>query len=248
MINAIIVEDEHHSVEALKSILLEYCPQVKVYGVFDSVHTTALELIRQSPDLIFLDIKLTDGYSLELLDKINHERTSIIFITAYDEFAIKAIKFSALDYLLKPINIKELIQAVDKAQKHVKLHDDFTRVNFLMNNISNNGKFTQIALPTNTGFNFIEIKNIIRLEADGSYTNVYYLPKEKVLVTRPLKEYEQLLQHENFFRTHHSHLVNLLHIKKYVKGTGGYLVMSDGSSVDVAARRKEDLLKVLHIH
>lgn len=245
---AVIIEDEFNSAQALETMLKAYCPNVTIEATYESVADARRNLPANLPDIIFLDIKLTDGIGFEVLEQIDYSSTQIIFTTAYNEFALKAIKFSALDYLLKPISLRELISSVEKAQRQLQKKADADRVKLLMQNINSNHKFTQIALPTGTGYNFIEIKDIIRFEAEGSYTNVYYLPKEKTLVTKQLKEFEHLLEHETFFRTHHSHLVNLKHIKKYVKGTGGYLVMNDGSTADVAARRKEELLKVLNIH
>ena len=245
-----IVEDELPNSTALKLMLKEYCPAIKSMEVFDSLQTAIDGINKLKPDLIFLDIMLGNQNGFDLIEFLPQPAPKIIFTTAYDAYALRAFKVSAVDYLLKPINIKELQIAVHKASNAINNNSDQQKsLQTIKSNIySGNGRLNKLALPTMEGHIFTELDNVVRFEASGSYTNVYLISKEKIMVSRQLKEYEHLLEHENFFRTHHAHLVNLKHIKKYVKGKGGYLVMSDGGTADVAMRRKEDLLKVLNIH
>jgi len=246
MISAAIVEDEYNSSEILKGLLQKYCPGINILNVYTNIKDAEAGLNQRMPHILFLDIKLSRDYSFDLLERIDYHQTQIIFTTAYDEFALKAIKFSAMDYLLKPLNIKDVVAAVEKAKTLIQHSEEMIKVKILLNNIKNDGQYAQIALPTSTGYVFIETKKIIRLEADGSYTNVFYSPGNKIMVTRQLKEYDDMLSDRRFFRVHHSHLVNLDHIKEYIRGSGGYLLLSDGSKVDVATRRKEELLKALY--
>lgn len=249
MIKAVIVEDEERNASVLKSMISEYCPLVNVLDVFDSVKTALKGIPDKQPQLVFMDIMLGDGNAFDILSKLKERNFEVIFITAYDKFAIKAIKFSALDYLVKPISIVDLQDAVNKFGKN-KLHqNELKRYDELLQNIKNGEeKLQRISLPTLEGYLFFDLTDIIRLHADGSYTNVHLRSKEKILVSRQLKEFESMLDNDGFFRVHHSHLINLTHIKKYVKGAGGYVVMNDGEHVEVASRRKEDFLKAMHAH
>lgn len=249
MINAVIVEDEERNASVLQSMLSEYCPQVKLLDLFDSVKTALKGIPEKQPQLVFMDIMLGDGNAFDILSKLEERNFEVIFITAYDKFAIKAIKFCALDYLVKPISIVDLQDAVNKYVNKETKQNEPKRYDELLQNIkSGEGKLQRISLPTLEGYLFYDLKDIIRLDADGSYTNVHLCSKEKILVSRQLKEFESLLDSDGFFRVHHSHLINLSHIKKYVKGSGGYVVMNDGEHVEVASRRKEDFLKAMHAH
>jgi two-component system, LytTR family, response regulator len=245
MISAAIVEDEYNSSEILKTLLQEYCEDINVLDVYTNIKDAERGLKQKMPQILFLDVKLSRDYSFDLLERIDYHQTQLIFTTAYNEYALNAIKLSALDYLLKPLNIKDLVAAVEKAKIRIQKEEDFLKVKTLLNNVKSDEAQSQIALPTSTGFVFIETKKIIRFEADGSYTNVFYSPGNKIMVTRQLKEYDEMLSDRRFFRVHHSHLVNLDHVKEYVRGSGGYLLLSDGSKVDVATRRKDELLKAL---
>ncbi len=245
MLKAVIVEDEHHSADTLRIILEEYCPDVQVTNVYHSVKEGRKGLSMQKPDLLFLDIMLTDGSGFDLLD-LPDLKYKVIFTTAFDHYALKAIRFSALDYLLKPLNIKEVCDAVAKAREFSRNTDEKERVNMLVKNLRGE-KLKHIALPTQTGFNFVEVASIVNLEADGAYTRIHFITGEPIFVSHNLKYFENLLQGYTFFRVHHSHLVNLSQINRYVKGSGGYLIMKNGKSIDVASRRKEDLMRGLGV-
>ncbi|OFY87118.1 MAG: hypothetical protein A3F72_16560 [Bacteroidetes bacterium RIFCSPLOWO2_12_FULL_35_15] len=246
MLNAIIVDDEKNGRALLMLLLKENCPNVNVLDTAGSA-AKALDLINKlNPDLVFLDIEMPGGSGFDLLSKIESPDFSVIFVTAYDKYAVKAFKFSAIDYLLKPIDEEELIRAVNEAEKHKK-ENSFPSIVALNKNYntlrSESGK---LALTTQTGLVFIEIKELIRCEAAGKYTNCYLANHTKIMVSKNLKEFEDFLSEHNFIRIHHSHLVNMEYIKQYYSGRGGYVLMSDGSTVDVSQRKKEEFLKRLN--
>jgi two-component system, LytTR family, response regulator len=246
MINAIIVDDEKSGRALLLLLLKEHCPNVNIIDTANSVEQ-ALEMInRLSPDLVFMDIELTNGTGFDILNKIENPNFSVIFVTAYDKYAIKAFKFSAIDYLLKPVDEEELVRAVKQAEKHKK-ENLFPSIEALNKNYDTlRHESGKLALTTQTGLVFVEIKDLIRCEADGKYTNCYLTNNTKIVVSRNLKEFEDFLSEHNFIRIHHSHLVNMEYIKQYYSGRGGYVLMSDGSTVDVSQRKKEEFLKRLN--
>jgi len=246
MLRAVIVEDEHHSADTLKLILKEYCPDVLVTNVCYTLKEGRKCLSEEQIDLLFLDIMLSDGSGFDLLTDQPDLRYKVIFTTAFDHYALKAIRFSALDYLLKPLSIKEVSEAVSKARDFSQRSGENERIRMLVKNLGSE-KLKHIALPTQSGFNFVEVASIVNLEADGAYTRIHFTSGEPVLVSHNLKHFENLLLDYSFFRVHHSHLVNLKHVSKYVKGSGGYLIMKNGKSIDVATRRKEDLMRGLGV-
>lgn len=250
MIRALIVDDVVNSQNVLLQILVHHCPQVKVCGVASSVLEAQRLIIEQQPDLVLLDVEMPPNNGFELLEQFPNPTFEIIFTTAHDQYALRAIKFCALDYLLKPIDIQELKLAIEKTVKQFENRNKYPKGNqnfsHLLENIkSPNHQKNKIALPTLDGLVFIKVNTILRCEADGSYTKIYLTTKKTITATRKIKEFEQLLTEHNFFRVHRSHLINLNHIEKYYKGTGGYVVLSDGSSVDVARRKKEEFLERL---
>jgi two-component system LytT family response regulator len=200
-----------------------------------------------NPDVIFLDIQMPDGNGFKLLEDIGNINFDVIFTTAFDQYAIKAIKYSALDYLLKPIAPDDLKAAVDKVEKKKTGDDARTNINFLLENIKNkNTDFKKIVLSTSEGMSVVEIKNIIRCESDDCYTYFYMEDGKKVIVSKTLKEIEELLGEYNFLRPHRSHLINILHIKNYIKTDGGTVIMSDGCQVPVSRRKKDIILDIIN--
>ncbi len=248
MIKALIVDDEEKSRITLKNLLAMYCPNVDVLELCDSV-TSALKFIdERMPDLIFLDVEMPFHNGFTLLEKIKDPSFQVIFTTAYDHYAIKAIKYSALDYLLKPIDSDELKAAVDKAEQNK--NDSVSpaqNYELLFSNLKIKGSNAKIAVPTFDGLQMINSGDIIKCVADESYTHIYLVSGTRVTVSRILKEYEELLSDLNFFRVHNSCLINLAHVTKYIKGDGGYVVMSDGESVEVSRRKKQELLLKRHL-
>ncbi|NNF21459.1 MAG: response regulator transcription factor [Saprospiraceae bacterium] len=248
MIRAILVDDERESLDALRFDLEEYCPQVEILAMCSDPHLAVEEIKRHNPDLIFLDIEMPGMNGFDLLDQLNSYEFDVIFVTAYDEFAIRAIKVSAMDYLLKPIDEDELMEAVHKVEEKQNRYLSKEHVEILLTNIRDeDGRFAKLAIPSTEGLDFILIDDILYCKADGNYT-VIHTAKEKFLITKTLKQIEHLLQNAQFFRTHQSYLVNLKHIRKYMRGSGGEIILSDGSNVQVARARKEALMKRIYHH
>lgn len=246
MIKALIVDDEEKSRITLKNLIAMYCPNIEVIELCDSVNSALKAIDKQMPDLIFLDVEMPFHNGFTLLEKIKNPGFDVIFTTAYDHYAIKAIKYSALDYLLKPIDSDDLKTAVEKIESD-KSNFVSTTPNFevLLSNIKVKGTNAKIAIPTFEGLQMISAKEIIKCTADESYTHISLTNNTKITVSRILKEYEELLSDLNFFRVHNSCLVNLTHVTKYIKGDGGYVVMCDGESVEVSRRKKNELLSKL---
>ena len=244
MIKAILVDDEVHCLDTLNMLLSDYCPEVQVLDKCMS-GKRALEAIEKiKPELLFLDIEMPVMNGFELLEHYKQIPFSIIFTTSYDQYAIKAIRFSALDYLLKPIDPKELITAVEKS-KLQKAQPSDEQFRMLIGHLRHKDSvFSKIAVPTAEGFELIPADQLVRCEADDNYTHLYLKNKTRIIACRTLKEMEeQLCDLSSFLRVHHSYLVNLNEVSKYIRGEGGYLIMNDGSTVNVSRSRKEILLK-----
>jgi two-component system LytT family response regulator len=246
MIKVIIVDDEEKSRITLKNLIAMYCPNIEVIELCDSVNSALKAIEKQMPDLVFLDVEMPFHNGFTLLEKIKNPAFDVIFTTAYDHYAIKAIKYSALDYLLKPIDSDDLKAAVAKI-KESKSTSAPSNPSFelLLSNLKVKGNNAKIAIPTFEGLQMISANEIIKCTADESYTHITLINNTKITVSRILKEYEELLSDLNFFRVHNSCLINLAHVTKYIKGDGGYVVMSDGESVEVSRRKKNELISKL---
>lgn len=245
MIKAIIVDDEPFCCEALATLLERYCPEVRVAAVCHSGASALDAIEEQHPQILFLDIEMPRMNGFDLLEKVRDINFEIIFTTSYDQYALKAIRFSALDYLLKPIDREELQKAVQKVVQRLR-YPLPQQLEILLQKFNRPASAIQkIALPTMEGLQMIPVNSIISCESDSNYTVFLLKNKQKIIVSRTLKEIEELLEEYTFLRVHHSYLVNLNEVNKYIKGEGGYLVMSDESTVDVSRSRKETLLKKL---
>ena len=245
MTKAIIVDDEMHCRKTLSILLKEYCPDVQVSEQCDSGEAGIEAIKKGKPDLVFLDIEMPSMNGFEMLEQFSEIPFAVIFTTGYDQYAIKAIHFSALDYLLKPINPKELIAAVHKVQ--VQKNPPFAeQFRLLMDQIQHKETgLTKIAVPTADGFALILADQLIRCEAHSNYTHLFLKNNARIVACRTLKEMEEQLHDFNYFlRVHHSSIVNLNEVTKYIRSSGGYLVMADGSTVNVSHSRKEALLKL----
>ena len=245
MISAIIVDDEPYSCEALATLLERYCPEIKLLDICYSAADALKSIQEQRPQILFLDIEMPYMNGFEMLEKLPELNFKLIFTTSYDQYAIKAIRFSALDYLLKPVDKDELQKAVQKA---ITASDDPLpqQLEILLHKL-NHPKVVvnKIAIPTIEGLQMVPVESIIRCEADRNYTNLFLKNKGKITASRNLKDLEEMLEDYSFVRVHHSYLVNLNEVEKYIKGEGGYLIMSDKTAVDVSRSRKEILLKRL---
>ncbi len=243
MIKAVIIDDVKEAREALLKDVNEYCPDIEIIGQADGVVTGAKLIKSEKPDLVFLDIQMNDGSGFDLLEVLGDINFKVIFTTASDAFAVKAFKYSAVDYLLKPVDADELVKAVGKVGEST--HKD--SVSLLLENTKQNNKpFRKLALNTLDKLHIVNISEIVRCESDVNYTQFFFADKSKLLVTRTLKDFEELLSEHQFVRVHQSHLVNSNYIKEFVKGDGGYLVMTDGTSVPVSTRKRNAVVEILN--
>jgi two-component system LytT family response regulator len=241
MISIAVIDDESKARETIINILSLGKTEIRIAGEAGSV-ASGFDLInREHPELVLLDINLTDGTGFDLLKKFEKITFKVIFITAHEEYAIKAFKFSAIDYILKPITAGDLLQAVDKASESKSRDDTGLKLTALLSNLD---KVRKIVLKTAESIHIVQVKNIIRCEADINYTTFYLVNNEKLLVSKTLKEFDDLLENSGFYRTHQTHLVNLDHIVRYDKTEGGHLVMADDSIVPVSSRKKEELFGI----
>lgn len=247
MIRSIIVDDEVNNIETLKKMLDVYIPSVELVGEATNIKDAKKIIEEKEPHLIFLDVEMSGGNGFELLESLNKVNFNIVFTTAHAAYAIKAIKYAAMDYLLKPINLGELKVAVEKCAnnetRHVLVHE---QINVLRNNRQSEGfKFKKIALKSSDGLEFFDTKDVIRCEADRAYCNFHIVGGKSILVSKSMSEYEDILTQSNFIKVHKSNIVNIDHVVKYINGQGGYLVLSDKSQVSVAVRRKEEVLSTI---
>jgi len=246
MIRAIVIDDEKASRDTLINMVNRYCNNVDVIDKADGFANGIESIKRYKPDLVFLDIQMSDGSGFKLLDTIKDIKFEVIFVTAYDQFAIKAIKYSALDYLLKPVVPEELVNAVEKVRIK-KESGNLNHLKILFKNLTaTESKERQIALTTMQGIFIFMLDDIICCEADGCYSTLYVKDEKKFLITRPLKELEELIDDEGFLRTHKSFLVNKKHIRQYLRTDGGTLLLSNSMEVPVARRKKEMILHLFN--
>ena len=245
MLNAIIVDDEPHCCKTLESLLKRYCPEVSIIATCAN-GVDALQAIRRlNPDLVFLDVEMPKMNGFEMLEQLHEINFHLIFVTSYDAYALKAIRFSAIDYLLKPVDREELQTAVQKVVKRMQVPLP-EQLKIILEKIQHPASASnKIALPTMEGLQMIAIESIISGEADDNYTTLHLKDNKKIVVSSTLKIIEELLGDHSFIRIHRSYLVNLKEIEKYMKADGGYVVMSDGSQIYVSRNKKEELIKML---
>jgi two-component system LytT family response regulator len=245
-IKAIIVDDELGARESLSKMIEKNCKQIEIVAKADSMKAAYDTITALNPDLVFLDIEMPNGNAFDLLEKFKQINFNIIFTTAYDHYAIKAIKFSAVDYLLKPIDPEELVTAVERLENKMGQKTELDKqFKTLLSNVRPENKLKKVGIPDGDGLVFINLSDIIRCDSDGNYTYFILTSGKKIIASRTLGEYENLFSDESFFRVHRSHLINLEHVKKYIKGEGGYVIMSDNSQVEVSRRNKNDFLEKL---
>jgi two-component system LytT family response regulator len=244
MIRTIIVDDEKHCRDELRAILKTAVPDVEVVAEASGVEDAVNMIQRFHPELLFLDVSLSDGLGFDVLEKVNYRHFRVIFITAHDQYAIRAFRFNALDYILKPAAIDSVSEAMAKVRIQPLFSSGFEeRFESLMNKNQHTRK--KIALPAFEGITMVTISDIIRCSSDGSYTTFYTIKGHQIVVSHSIKEYDELLTPLNFFRVHQSHPVNLNYVTQFLKEDGGLLVMEDGSKIEVSRRRKEALIEVL---
>jgi len=248
MIKTVIVDDEENNIGTLESLLTEFCPEIDIIGTAGNAKQAFTVITELEPQLVFLDIEMPMGNGFDLLGKLMPVNFEVIFVTAFDQYAITAFKYAALDYLLKPVSIDDLKRAVNRSVMRIAEKNVNNRIESLITNFRTEAQgLKKIGLPTAEGLVFEEIENIIHLQAESNYTLVFMRNKKKMTITKSLKEFEDILPATLFCRLHHSHIVNLNYITKYYKGRGGYVELSDGSTVEVSTRKKDDFLEKFRI-
>ncbi|HNF49384.1 MAG TPA: LytTR family DNA-binding domain-containing protein [Chitinophagales bacterium] len=243
-IKAILVDDEKNNRIALSKLIEKFCPNVTVSGECESVDEAIIQIANLNPDVVFLDVEMPSKNGFDLLAHYQyHCPFDVIFTTAYSQYAVKAFRYSALDYLLKPVDPEELIQAVHKLA--MKLDESIKHKQFeLLENKINHSDIAkkQIAVSTLEGIYFASLDEIIHVDADSSYTKIFLSNGDMIMSSKPLKYFEEMLEDFDFVRVHQSHIINLKHIRRYVRGDGGQVIMTNGTEIEVSRRKKEDLL------
>ncbi|HEX8563169.1 MAG TPA: LytTR family DNA-binding domain-containing protein [Flavobacterium sp.] len=250
MITALLIDDDANLRNGMKTMLARYAPDIQILGEADDVATGITAISTLQPQVVFLDIQLTDGTGFDILEQLalKNGKASfhIVFITAHEQYAIKAFRFSALDFLLKPVDPEELQKVIAKINNVLQKSDNYAHIDLLLENIRKKvDNFKRIALSTSEGIHLFEISDIIRCESLDNYTKFYIRNNKPVLISKTLKEYEELLSEHGFERIHQSHLINLSYLKSYIRKDGGYVVMSDNSNLPISQRKKERLQELL---
>jgi len=245
MIRTVIIDDEDHIRDSLEKLLTRHCPLVTVCGTANSV-ATGQEIIREMhPDLVLLDIEMGDGTGFDLLQSLPAIDFNVIFVTAYDQYALQAFRFSAVDYLLKPVNPEHLNVAINRASLLIRDHFN-TQIHALYENLKSVARQDKkIILKTTDQIHLLDLRNIVSLESDSCYTTVHTTNGEHIMVAKTLKEYEEMLSGCGFYRVHKSHVINLSHIKRFEKQDGGYIVLANDVKIPVASRKREEMMALL---
>ena len=244
-IRALIVDDELNNRENLHALLGQYYTDVEVIGMADSVDSAFKIIKSEKPDLVFLDIRMPEKDGFKLLESLNEITFEVIIVTAYNQYAIQAIKFCAVDYLLKPIDIVELTQAVEQVAQRINQKQENERLKQLISHMHLKDAPLKIGLASQSKVDFVDISRIVRCEADNNYTHVFLSSQEKMTISKTLKEFEDLLRDHGFIRLHQSHLINSAHIRSYQKYDGGSIEMSDGSNIPISRAKKETILTLI---
>ncbi|MFH2143638.1 MAG: LytTR family DNA-binding domain-containing protein [Bacteroidota bacterium] len=247
MHKTIIIDDEAQGRKTLKWLIDTYCPELAVVGMASSVPDAIVMIEELNPVLIFLDIGLGAMNGFDLLEKIKTRDFEVVFVTAYQDYAIKAFEFSALHYLLKPVSPDKLKEAVSRLLNKENISGNIKQIEALVENLQKYNHPTTIAIPTNKGLEILKLDEIVRCEGEGNYSNIFLSNSNKILTSKNLKELENMLAGSCFFRIHRKHIVNLKHVTKYISGRGGKLQTTDGVIVDVSRDKKENLLERLKI-
>lgn len=250
MITALLVDDDQHLRTGLKALLDRYTNDIVIVGEAESVKTGISAIEKWQPQVIFLDIHLSDGTGFDILEQLAQKqgkiKAHIVFITAHEQYAVKAFRFSALDFLLKPVDFEELQNTMAKIKAATGKDNSFEHIDLLLENIRKKvDNYKRIALSTSDGIHLFEVSDIIRCEAKANYTQFYIKNHKPVLISKTLKEYEELLSEHGFERVHQSHLINLAYLKSYIKNDGGYVIMADQSNIPIAQSKKEKLQELI---
>jgi two-component system, LytTR family, response regulator len=246
MIRAIIIDDEKTSRDALLGLITRYCNNVTIVDQANGYKSGIEAIEKHNPDLVFLDIQMPDGSGFQLLEDVKEINFEIIFTTAFDQYAIKAIKYSALDYLLKPIVPSDLVTAIQKVEKKKSGPEINSSIKVLLDNLKSKTEPKKMVLSTLDQIHVVEIEDIVRCESDDCYTKFIFNDGKVLLICKTLKEYDTLLEEQNFLRPHKSHLINIKYITGYLKNDGGCILMSDGMKIPVSRRKKDKVMSIIH--
>lgn len=245
-LSAVIVDDEQHCRDALSGLLQRKHPEIELLGMATNVPEGIALLSKVKPKVLFLDIEMGKQTGFDLLQAIGPDRPHVIFTTAHEGYAVKAIRFSALDYLLKPVDAEELASAIGKVRQEERTPQSPDQFMALLKNLTRpSGAEKRIALPVADGLEMVDVDDIMYCESDSNYTVVHQKDKKRLVISRTLKEFEDMLDPTQFVRVHHSYLINVKHVKKYIRGEGGEVIMSDGTNVAVSRRKKQELMDSL---
>lgn len=239
MIKAIIADDEKHNIENLVTLIKKHCPDVMIAGCAETISEAVILIESLQPHVVFLDIQMGASTGFDLLKNIRDRNFEVIFVTAYDKYGIEAVKFAALDYILKPIDPSELLLAIAKVKEKLAVKKTNPQLDFLVEYLKQNGKPAKIALPQQQEVRYVPIVEIVRCEAQNTYTWFFLSNSDKILVSKPLKEYDELLAPHNFIRCHQTHLVNPAFVKSFLKEDGGSLLLQNGVKIPVSKQKKD---------
>ncbi len=246
MLTAILIDDEQSSLNSLKQKIVQNCSEVKIISINDDPQKGAEAIEELKPDLVFLDIEMPRINGFTLLQQLTYKNFELIFVTAYDHYAIKAIRYSALDYLVKPVEIEELKTAVNRAVEKRNAAKPNSQLELLLENmVSEKLRFKRIAIPAAQGLQFIKVNEIIYLEASGNYTKFFLAHNQKYVVSKTLKDFEDILPPDIFIRIHNSCIININFVDKYIRGDGGQVVLTEGTILDISKRKKSEFLKAI---
>lgn len=244
MLQSVLIDDDQSNLSSLREKLSRNCPQIEIVAMCESGHDGIRAIDTFQPDIVFLDIEMPIMNGFVMLQQLTFKNFELIFVTAYDHYAINAIRYSALDYLVKPVDIEELKSAVARAEANRVNKSSKAQLELLIDHL-NKKQPRRLALPTTEGLHFISIPDILYMEASNNYTNIYLCNGQKYLVSRTLKEYEDLVPADTFIRIHHSTIINKYFVEKYIRGEGGQVVMRNGNVLDVSKRKKAEFLQAI---
>ncbi len=244
-LKAVLIDDELSSLQNLEQKLIEFCPDVEIAAITQRPEEAILLIQQHKPDVIFLDIEMPRMNGFRMLDEVGHADFEIVFTTAYNHYAVDAIRISAFDYLTKPIALKDLQKTVERLSQRTRSYTKDKMETLRTSLAPTKSQEEKLAVPTGDGLEFIPIKNIIHIESSSNYSKIFLMEGSKILVTKQLGEFEEMLQPYHFFRIHNSHLINLLHVKKYSRGEGGQVTMQNDDIIDISRRKKEEFLKLI---
>jgi two-component system LytT family response regulator len=247
IITAILVDDEPSSLENLEQKIREFCPELKVVAAVEQPAEAIFLIRHHNPDVIFLDIEMPHMNGFRMLNELGDYSAEIIFTTAYNHYSIEALRMSAFDYLMKPISVSDLRETVTRLSKQIGTATR-ERLNVLQESLTKNiSQENRIAVPTWEGLEFIQLRNVVRIESNSNYSRIFFTTGPSLLVTKQLKEFEEMLVAYRFCRVHNMHLINLNYVKRYLRGDGGRVIMENGDEIDVSRRKKDDFLKLINL-